>query len=169
MATNMRACVMFCNARPSERSLAEPVRALRLLRVAGAIEVTTHALRTRADDMASHSHRERCVHELALMEGMVDAVIDRVGDERIAAVRLAIGTLAGVDIEALRFCFEVCAKDTTLAGATLEIRSIDARARCRSCGVEHAPRSFASPCSCGSFDRELLAGDELRLEEVEIY
>jgi hydrogenase nickel incorporation protein HypA/HybF len=103
------------------------------------------------------------------MEGMVDAVRDRLGDQPIAAVRLAIGKLAGVDIEALRFCFEVCTKDTTLAGATLDIRTIDPRARCRSCGAEHAPRSFASPCPCGSFDRELLAGDELRLEEVETY
>jgi hydrogenase nickel incorporation protein HypA/HybF len=119
--------------------------------------------------LASHSHRDAPVHELALMEGMIDAVIDRLGDERIASVHLAIGTLAGVDVEALRFCFDVCAKDTTLADATLEIRSIEARARCNSCGDEHALRSFASPCACGSFDHELLAGDELRLEEVEIY
>jgi len=169
MATNMRACVMFCNARPSERSLAEPVRALRLLRVAGAIEVITPARAcVRPGDGVAFASQRR-VHELALMEGMVDAVIEHVRNDRIAAIRLAIGTLAGVDVEALRFCFEVCAKDTTLAGATLEIRSIEARARCRSCGAEHAPRSFASPCPCGSFDRELLAGDELRLEEVEVY
>jgi hydrogenase nickel incorporation protein HypA/HybF len=109
------------------------------------------------------------VHELAVMEGVVDAVVGKLGDERIACVRLAIGALAGVDVEALRFCFEICTKDTTLAGATLEIRTVAARARCRSCGEVHAPRSLASPCSCGSFDRELLAGDELRLEEVEIY
>lgn len=103
------------------------------------------------------------------MEGMVEAVLARLPDERIAAIRLAIGALAGVDVAALRFCFDVCAKDTSLAGATLEIRSITPRARCRSCGEEHAPRSLAAPCPCGSFDRELLAGDELRLEEVEIY
>lgn len=103
------------------------------------------------------------------MEGMVDAVIDRLGDDRIASVCLAIGKLAGVDVEALRFSFEVCTKDTTLDGATLEIHAIDPRARCNSCGAEHAPRSLASPCPCGSFDRELLAGDELRLEHVEVY
>lgn len=103
------------------------------------------------------------------MESVVDAVVEKLGDERIASIRLAIGAFAGVDLEALRFCFEICAKDTTLAGATLEIRSITAVARCRSCGEEHAPRSLASPCPCGSFDRDLIAGDELRLEEVELY
>lgn len=103
------------------------------------------------------------------MEGMIDAVIEQLGDARIASIHLAIGALAGVDVEALRFCFDVCAKDTSLAGAALAIRSVAARARCRSCGAEHAPRSLASPCACGSFDRELLAGDELRLEGVEVY
>jgi hydrogenase nickel incorporation protein HypA/HybF len=124
--------------------------------------------RARRRDGATFASQPR-VHELAVMEGVVDVVVDRLGDERIASVRLAIGTLAGVDIAALRSCFEICAKDTTLAGATLEIRSIEARARCKTCGDEHALRSFASPCPCGSFDHELLAGDELRLEEVEIY
>ncbi len=103
------------------------------------------------------------------MESMVEAVVDRVGYEHVAAVHLEIGALAGVDLDALRFCFEVCTKDTTLAGAELDIRTVEPRARCKSCGAEHVPRSFASPCPCGSFDRELLAGDELRLVEVEIH
>lgn len=102
------------------------------------------------------------------MESMVEAVVDRTAHERVAVVRLAIGALAGVDVDALRFCFEVCTSGTMLAGAELDIRTIEARARCRSCGAEHVPRSLAAPCPCGSFDRELLAGDELRLVEVEV-
>jgi len=102
------------------------------------------------------------------MEGVVDAVVDRLDGERVAVVRLAIGKLAGVDVDALRFCFDVCTQNTTLAGAELDIRTIEPRARCRSCGGEHAPRGLAEPCPCGSFDRELLAGDELRLVEVEV-
>ena len=109
------------------------------------------------------------MHELAVMEGMVDAVLDRLPDEQIAVVRLEIGTLAGVDVTALRFCFEVCTKGTTLAGAELDILSVEPRARCRACGDIHVPRSLAAPCPCGSFDRELLAGDELRLLEVEVF
>ena len=103
------------------------------------------------------------------MEGVVDAVVDRLGNEHIAVVRLAIGKLAGVDLDALRFSFGVCTKGTALDGAELEIRTITPRARCRACGCEHEPRSLAEPCPCGSFDRELLAGDELRLLEVEVF
>jgi hydrogenase nickel incorporation protein HypA/HybF len=109
------------------------------------------------------------VHELAVMESMVDAVLERLPDEQIAVVRLAIGKLAGVDVSALRFSFDVCTKGTTLAGAELEIRTIEPKARCRACGEIHVPRSLAAPCPCGSFDRELLAGDELKLLEVEVF
>jgi hypothetical protein len=29
--------------------------------------------------------------------------------------------------------------------------------------------TYASACSCGSFDRQLVCGDELRLKEVEVH
>ncbi|HEY1558548.1 MAG TPA: hydrogenase maturation nickel metallochaperone HypA [Kofleriaceae bacterium] len=108
------------------------------------------------------------MHELALMESVVDTIVDRISDP-IAVVRLEIGKLAGVDVEALRFCFGVCTQGTGLADATLDIVAIDGRARCRSCGAEFALRSLAAPCACGSFEREVVAGHELRLKEVEVY
>lgn len=108
------------------------------------------------------------MHELALMDSVVELVASRLGDARVVMVRLEIGQLAGVAIEAMRFCFEVCTENTSLAGATLDIIEIPARARCHGCGLERAIDSLASPCDCGSFDRELLSGHELRLKEVEV-
>lgn len=108
------------------------------------------------------------MHELAMMERVVEAVIEQVGDRRIAVVRLEIGTLAGVAVDAMRFGFDVCTAGTSLEGATLDIVEIAARARCHHCGSEHPLASYAMPCACGSFDRELVAGDELRLTEVEV-
>lgn len=108
------------------------------------------------------------MHELALMEGVVEHVIDHV-DAHVARVTLEIGELAGVDLDALRFCFGVCSEGTVLAGAELEIVRIAARARCDSCGGEHPTSSLAAPCPCGSFARVLVAGDELRLKHVEVF
>jgi hydrogenase nickel incorporation protein HypA/HybF len=108
------------------------------------------------------------VHELSLMEAVVDEVVERIGDRRVAVVRLAIGELAGVAIDALRFCFEACAHRTPLAGATLDIVAIPGRMRCSACGSEHPMPTLAAPCPCGSFAREPIAGLELRLVEVEI-
>ncbi len=102
------------------------------------------------------------------MEGVVDHVIERI-DARVARVTLEIGELAGVDVQALRFCFGVCTEGTSLAGAELDIVRVPARARCRSCGREEPTSSFAAACTCGSFDRALIAGDELRLKDVEVH
>ena len=108
------------------------------------------------------------MHELAITESMVAAVADKMGPARVARVRLQVGRLAGVVPHALRFCFETCARGTMLEGAALEIDEIDARGRCRRCGAEVAVASFLDVCSCGSTELDLLAGQELRIRDVEV-
>jgi hydrogenase nickel incorporation protein HypA/HybF len=108
------------------------------------------------------------MHELALMENVVDAVCDQIGDEQVVLVQLEIGELAGVELEALRYCFDACVAGTQLEGAELAIRSVPGRARCYGCGAAHPLRSFTASCACGSFDREVLSGTELRVKEVEV-
>lgn len=103
------------------------------------------------------------------MESVVEAVVDRLGDQRVAVVRLEIGKLAGVVVDAMRFSFDVCVQGTPLAGAELDIVEVAGLARCRACGLEQATSSFAAACECGSFDRELVRGTELRLVEVEVF
>jgi hydrogenase nickel incorporation protein HypA/HybF len=61
------------------------------------------------------------MHELAITQSIVDAITDRVGDQRVIVVRLEIGTLAGVVPDSISFCFELLCEGTTLAGAELEI------------------------------------------------
>ena len=55
------------------------------------------------------------------MEGLVEAAIDHARGARIVGVHLEIGRRSGVAVDAIRFCFEVCAAGTVLAGATLAI------------------------------------------------
>lgn len=108
------------------------------------------------------------VHELAVIERVVDAVLEQVAGARVTLVRLEIGELAGVSTHALRSCFDICTSGTQLDGATLDIVEIPGEARCRCCERRERVRSFATPCACGSFDRELVHGDDLRLVEVEV-
>jgi hydrogenase nickel incorporation protein HypA/HybF len=108
------------------------------------------------------------MHELAVMEDVVREVETRIGTDGVRVIRLEIGQLAGVARDALEFCFEVCTSGTGLAGAKLDIVEIQARAICRTCGVEHAVAWFGAPCACGSFDQRLVAGTEMRLKEVEL-
>jgi hydrogenase nickel incorporation protein HypA/HybF len=109
------------------------------------------------------------MHELALMESIVATVEEKVRPARVACVRLQIGRLAGAFPDALRFCFDVCARGTTLEGATLEIDEIEGRARCRRCDAEVVMASFLDLCRCGSAELEVLAGTELRIKEVEVH
>jgi hydrogenase nickel incorporation protein HypA/HybF len=108
------------------------------------------------------------VHELALMEDVVESVVAQTAGAKVVLVRLEIGHLAGVAIDALRFCFELCTQDTPLAGSVLDIRGIEGRARCRACHRERYIDSLATACVCGSFEQDVLSGHELRLKEVEV-
>jgi hydrogenase nickel incorporation protein HypA/HybF len=108
------------------------------------------------------------MHELAITESLVHAVDERVAPERVACLRLQVGRLAGVVPEALRFCFDICARGTALEGAALEIDETPGRGRCRSCGAEVAMESFLDLCACGSADVEVVAGQELKIKEVEV-
>ncbi|HVV82454.1 MAG TPA: hydrogenase maturation nickel metallochaperone HypA [Kofleriaceae bacterium] len=108
------------------------------------------------------------VHELALMECLVETVLDHTAGSQVRVIHLEIGELAGVDVAALRFSFGVCVEGTPLAGSELDIVRIPGRARCRTCGHEERAASLAAACRCGSFDRALTSGDELRLANVEV-
>jgi len=108
------------------------------------------------------------VHELALTESVVQMVRERLGDQRVVRVRLEIGRMMAVVPDAMRFCFDVCSRGTSLDGARLEIAEIAARARCRTCGVERELQDALPLCACGSADVEIAAGNELRIKEVEV-
>lgn len=109
------------------------------------------------------------VHELGLMESLVAAVDEKAEGARVVRVRLEIGQLHAVVHDALRFAFEVCARGTSLEGATLEIVGIPARARCDACGAEHAVAAHLFPvCACGGVDLTVIQGRELWVPEVEV-
>ena len=109
------------------------------------------------------------MHELAIVEDVVDAVTQRLPDSKITSVRLEIGELSGVVADALLFPFGLATEGTNLEGATLEITPVPGRCRCLSCGSEFSPRQ--SPfllCPCGSANAEVLAGNELKIASVKV-
>lgn len=61
------------------------------------------------------------MHELAITEGIVAAVTDKLPDAKITLVRLEIGALSGVVADSVRFCFDLVTEGTNLEGAGLEI------------------------------------------------
>jgi hydrogenase nickel incorporation protein HypA/HybF len=108
------------------------------------------------------------MHELAIIEGVLDTVTERLPGTKISCVRLDIGALSGVVADALRFSFELATEGTDLEGATLEITQTPGMCRCRSCGAEFAPDGPVLLCPCGSADAEVLAGQDLKIASVKV-
>ncbi len=108
------------------------------------------------------------MHELAIIEGVLDTVTARLGDAKITCMRLEIGALSGVVEDALRFSFDLATEGTTLQGASLEITQVPGRCRCRACGTEFSPDGMIMLCPCGSADAEVLAGQDLTIASVKV-
>ena len=108
------------------------------------------------------------MHELAITQSVVDAVLDKTGDRPVTTVRVKVGRLAGVVPEAMRFCFELVTAGTTLEGARLEIEQPPGRAHCRTCGDDFGLTDLILLCPCGSADVEVTTGRELQVSSVEV-
>ncbi|MCC6751125.1 MAG: hydrogenase maturation nickel metallochaperone HypA [Deltaproteobacteria bacterium] len=112
------------------------------------------------------------MHELSLCRELVEVACteaQRHAVARVRTVRVVVGQLAGVEPEALRFAFEVVARGTAVEGATLELVEELGRARCAPCATEVPLPSRFEPCPrCGGYELSLVAGDRLRLAELEV-
>ena len=108
------------------------------------------------------------MHELAITQSVVDAVLDKTGDRTVTIVRLKVGRLAGVVPDSVRFCFDLVTAGTTLQGAALEIDEPPGQAHCRSCGDDFGMPDLLPLCPCGSADVDIVAGRELLVTSVEV-
>src|SRR5262245_5136218 len=108
------------------------------------------------------------MHELSIAEEVVAIAVRRSAGARVSRIVVEVGKLSGVLPDALRFCFELAAEDTAAAGAVLDIVETPGRARCTACGAEVLLDRPFGRCACGVTDLEWLAGDELKVREMEV-
>lgn len=108
------------------------------------------------------------MHELAITCNIVDLVDEAANNRRVRRVTIEVGALSGVMSDAIAFCFDEVARGTALEGATLDIRQIEARARCRDCDAEFATPALYTPCTCGSIRLVRLQGEELNIKSMEL-
>jgi hydrogenase nickel incorporation protein HypA/HybF len=109
------------------------------------------------------------MHELALAEAIVRIACDHAGDRRVTAVELKVGHLRQVVPAALSFAFGLVAEGTVAEGARLVMEEVPAAGRCRACATESTLTAFPLACgACGSLDLELLRGEELLVDSLEL-
>lgn len=112
------------------------------------------------------------MHELSLAESVVQIVEETrcaQGGGRVRTVCLEIGALAAVEVEALRFCFEVVVRDTAFADARLEIAEIPGLGCCKVCAQTTPVGALYDACPhCGGYPVEVVQGTEMRVKAIEI-
>jgi hydrogenase nickel incorporation protein HypA/HybF len=119
----------------------------------------------------SRSGEKECqvMHELSLVQGVIEICEPHATGRRVLEVTLEIGALSGVVPEALEFCFEAVVRGTLLEGARLVIEKIPATGFCSSCRVVSTMETYFDPCPCcGAPVLELRSGDEMRVKDLEV-
>lgn len=112
------------------------------------------------------------MHEMAICESIrseieEQAIVSRFA--RVNRVTLEIGPLAGVEIEALRFSFDVAMRGSPAEAAELVVISCPATAWCLPCGDTVPIAARYDPCPrCGSHQLQMTSGEELRIKELEV-
>ena len=112
------------------------------------------------------------MHEVGIMESALEAIQHQAakhGATQVSRIVLRIGTLSGVDQDALRFAFDAMAPHSIARGAELELEIVPARARCGTCQIEFGvERGFIFQCpQCGDYSGDIRAGRELGIARLE--
>ena len=113
------------------------------------------------------------MHEMGIALEVIDiaeaSIPQELPEAQVTKVFLTVGRLAAVVPESLRFCFEVAAQKTRLAGAELVIEQVAVNALCRHC--DHAwsidTPAFSCP-ACDSGDIDIISGRELDIRSIVI-
>jgi hydrogenase nickel incorporation protein HypA/HybF len=110
------------------------------------------------------------MHEMAIAESMLEIVAATAQDNaaaRVATIWLELGALAQVETEALVFCFDAVARGSVAEGARLEIVTRPGAAWCMPCGGRVELSRRGDPCpQCGSYQLQVVGGDEMRVKEI---
>ena len=113
------------------------------------------------------------MHEMSLAEGVLQLMEDaavKQGFTRVKTVWLELGQMAGVEEEALRFCFEVVARETLAHEARLEIEVLPGLGWCTQCDASVPMAELFDACpKCGDHHLQVTAGTEMRVRELEVY
>ena len=110
------------------------------------------------------------MHEMSLAEGIlqiIEAAARQQGFARVREVRLEIGQLAGVELEALRFCLDSVLQGSLAEGARIDVDHTPGTGWCMLCGTTVPITSFFDPCPrCGGHQVQPTGGTQMRVKDL---
>ena len=111
------------------------------------------------------------MHEMSLAEGVLQLIEDSARQQNFSSVStvwLEIGELSGVEVEAMKFCFDAVTRDSVAQGARLEIITLPGTGWCMACALSVPMSEVFGECPhCGGHQMQVTGGTEMRLKELE--
>ncbi|PWI33970.1 hydrogenase maturation nickel metallochaperone HypA [Vibrio albus] len=112
------------------------------------------------------------MHEMSLCENLLRIIEESAETEqfsRVKTVFLEVGAFAGVEADAMQFCFEVVCRGTIADSSELIMTSLPVKARCLQCSQTVTLTHRLSPCPiCQGFRLQYQGGDEIRITQLEV-
>lgn len=112
------------------------------------------------------------MHELSIVLSIVDLAEEQVrknNAQRVENIELDIGSMAGVEWDALDFAWTAGVKNSVLENAHRQVNRITALARCLQCQHEFEITQPFEPCpACHDYLVEYIQGKELRVKSLTV-
>ncbi len=110
------------------------------------------------------------MHEMSLAENIlqiVEGAAREQGFAQVKEIRLEIGELAGVEVEALRFCLDAVLRDSVAAQARIEYLTLPGRGWCMQCSESVPIATLYDPCPrCGGWQVQATEGMQMRVKDL---
>jgi hydrogenase nickel incorporation protein HypA/HybF len=110
------------------------------------------------------------MHELSIALSIVELAEEearKANASLISKIEVEIGIMAGIENEALLFCWDSAIQGTMAGQAELVIHSIHGEAQCLECGKDFPIETFFAECPfCKSFRYNITKGKELRVSSL---
>jgi len=113
------------------------------------------------------------LHELSIVKTLIEQVekeVRRSGhDGHVVHLDIIIGRLSGVNVDSIRFAFDLLSPDTLLEEANLRITEAKAVCLCEACDARTEIDELVANCpACGSEQITFEGGQDLLLESIEL-
>lgn len=110
------------------------------------------------------------MHEMSIATNILQIAEDSMdGHDRLLSITLEVGQLAGVELEALRFCFDALRRSSSYPDLELFIDEIRGEGECQQCGKSVLMEQMFANCpECGNYTVKPVRGQELRVISIEV-
>ncbi|WP_028841254.1 hydrogenase maturation nickel metallochaperone HypA [Thermodesulfobacterium hveragerdense] len=112
------------------------------------------------------------MHEFFIVQNVIKTVEDLMVNhpkKKVAKAVLLIGRFSGVEPELLQTALDFFKQGSILKDAEIVIEIEDLRMKCQKCQREFSKEKWDLTCPfCGSFETEVLSGEEMLLKSLEL-